>query len=280
MSFLGDIERNVRNKRLLDDISKLSQGITASIAELSDKAQKLNELTDQYKQSLSEIETDSNTGEKAESKPSGIKGFFSSIFGSSENKVSTTTPLSDANSPAAVDNIDADSLSEASTLQPESSKQAIEQPGISSDNNPNAPPTSSDMFSSSLTQPPSPPLSPLPSQPPLESAPPSPPLPPALLPESVADDEQTVSSEQQDQQDQQQDQQQNQQQQIQNNNNNLGNLDDSSTTSVGGKSRKKSKRSKKTIRKNHKKSKNATKTQKNDNSDVISDGHELSKSLL
>ena len=273
MSFLGDIERNVRNKRLLDDISKLSQGITASIAELSDKAQKLNELTDQYKQSLSEIETDSNTGEKAESKPSGIKGFFSSIFGSSENKVSTTTPLSDANSPAAVDNIDADSLSEASTLQPESSEQAIEQPGISSDNNPNAPPTSSDMFSSSLTQPPSPPLSPLPSQPPLESAPPSPLLPPALLPESVADDEQTVSSEQQDQQDQQQ-------QQIQNNNNNLGNLDDSSTTSVGGKSRKKSKRSKKTIRKNHKKSKNATKTQKNDNSDVISDGHELSKSLL
>jgi hypothetical protein len=263
MSFLGDIERNVRNKRLLDDISKLSQGITASIAELSDKAQKLNELTDQYKQSLSEIETDSNTGEKAESKPSGIKGFFSSIFGSSENKVSTTTPLSDANSPAAVDNIDADSLSEASTLQPESSEQAIEQPGISSDNNPNAPPTSSDMFSSSLTQPP------LPSQPPLESAPPSPPsppLPPALLPESVADDEQTVSSEQQEQQDQQQeqqDQQQNQQQQIQNNNNNLGNLDDSSTTSVGGKSRKKSKRSKKTIRKNHKKSKNATKTQKN-----------------
>jgi hypothetical protein len=279
MSFLGDIERNVRNKRLLDDISKLSQGITASIAELSDKAQKLNELTDQYKQSLSEIETDSNTGEKAESKPSGIKGFFSSIFGSSENKVSTTTPLSDANSPAAVDNIDADSLSEASTLQPESSEQAIEQPGISSDNNPNAPPTSSDMFSSSLTQPPSPPLSPLPSQPPLESAPPSPLLPPALLPESVADDEQTVSSEQQDHQDQQ-DQQDQQQQQIQNNNNNLGNLDDSSTTSVGGKSRKKSKRSKKTIRKNHKKSKNATKTQKNDNSDVISDGHELSKSLL
>ena len=266
MSFLGDIERNVRNKRLLDDISKLSQGITASIAELSDKAQKLNELTDQYKQSLSEIETDSNTGEKAESKPSGIKGFFSSIFGSSENKVSTTTPLSDANSPAAVDNIDADSLSEASTLQPESSEQAIEQPGISSDNNTNAPPTSSDMFSSSLTQPPSPPLPSLPSQPPLESAPPSPLLPPALLPESVADDEQTVSSEQQDQQDQQQ-------QQIQNNNNNLGNLDDSSTTSVGGKSRKKSKRSKKTIRKNHKKSKNATKTQKNDNSDVISDGH-------
>ena len=51
---LKDAERNVRNKRLLDDISNLSQDIKASITELSDKAQKLNDLTDKYKQTSEE----------------------------------------------------------------------------------------------------------------------------------------------------------------------------------------------------------------------------------
>ena len=235
---LGDIERNVRNKRLLDDISKLSQDIKASITELSDKAQKLNELTDQYKESQSESKTNSNSGEKVESKPSGITGFISSLFSSKPE------PPSDASSPppepvpeAAVDNIDdtnsPSAASEESTAPLASSEQPIgasediyipdESTGSSSDTPP--PPAIEPMgasegiynpgVSTGDIQLPSSDISPL-----------------ETLQAPVSPD----------------------------------GLEDSSTVR-GGKNMKKSKRSKKTIRKTDKKSNRVTKKQKVNNAD-------------
>jgi hypothetical protein len=281
---LKDAERNVRNKRLLDDISNLSQDIKASITELSDKAQKLNELTDQYKESQSE----SNTGKKVESKPSGITGYISSFFSSKPEPEAPAPATDDAaaaaaaaanqlqsgvDSPTTGDNIEADSLSAASTAQLASPGNAIDQSAISRDIIPQSPFKDSnsisdnslslgpDMFSSDMMQKPleqaSPSLQPASlASPALPSSSASPALQPASS-EPVAKDASTLSKDQQTLQvPREQD-----------------NLTASSNIGIGmgGKSRKKSKRSKQTIRKANKNSNRVTKKQKNTSTTTTTD---------
>ena len=264
MSFLdglGDIEQNVRNTRLLDEISNLSQDIKASITELSDKAQKLNDLTDKYKQSQSE--TSSNSGESKKSKPSVFKNFMSGLFGSKPEPEAPAPATDDAaaaaaaaanqlqsgvDSPTTGDNIDADSLSSASTAQLASPGNEIDKP-FSSDLS-----QRSDIFSSSS---PSldlnnqaPEASIVPPPPPPEASI-VPPPPPAAQPEASAislDSLQPPPDQQIVQVPREQDK-----------------LLASSDIGIGmgGKNRKKSKRSKQTIRKANKNSNRVTKKQKN-----------------
>ena len=288
LDFLSSREKKVTNQKLADDISKLCDELTTGIIELSNKANKINELKEKYKQSQSELENSSTNPDSAAASPKASKSIFSSWFGSDEDvpPPPLDQPQHDVNSlaPAAVDNIDANSLSAASTAQLASPAQTIDQSAItpqtplkdynsSSDNSLSV---GSDMFSSSSSDsiqqqpleaaspasPALPPASPAlpPASPALPALPPAspelPPASPALPPpslEPIAQDAATLSPEQQIVKPQQPQQNKNDEQ-------------DNLASILGGKNKKKSKRSKQTIRKTDKKSNSVTQKHKNNNS--------------
>jgi hypothetical protein len=298
LDFLSSREKKVSNQKLEADISKLCDELTAGIIELSNKANKINELKEKYKQSQSELENSSTNPDSAAASPKASKSIFSSWFGSDEDvpPPPSNQPQHDVNSlaPAAVDNIDANSLSAASTAQLASPAQAIDQSAISQDITPQSPlkdsnsssdnslAMGSDMFSSSsdsIQQQPleaAPPASPAlppasPALPPASSAlpPASPELPPQS-PEPIAQDAATLSPEQQPQQLQQQPKQ------PQQNNGEQDNL----ASILGGKNKKKSKRSKQTIRKTDKKSNSVTQKHKNNNTADKAKAQGLAQAML
>ena len=140
MDFLGGLlgrQKKVTNQKLSDDISKLCEELATGIIELSDKAKKINELKEKYKNSQSELENSSTNPGSVIAKPASSKGFLSTVFGSEENEApppppppppSNQPPL-DVNSPEAVDNIEPESLSTASIAPLPSSEKSIEPMG-------------------------------------------------------------------------------------------------------------------------------------------------------
>lgn len=129
--FLSSREKKVSNQKLEANISKLCEELTTGIIQLSEKAKQLNELKDKYNQFQSEAQTTDASNETVATKPVEEKSFLSNLFGSSEDKVTTTSP---ATQPAPDDNNNSDMLSAASTASPESLEQqqaqssAIDQP--------------------------------------------------------------------------------------------------------------------------------------------------------
>jgi hypothetical protein len=289
-SILGR-QKKVTNQKLADDISKLCEELTSGIIELSNKANKINELKEKYKKSQSELENSSTNSNSATASPKASKGFFS-WFGSNEDDdvppprpPPSNQPQFDVNSPTTENNIDADSLSAASTAQ------AIDPPAISQDITPQSPikdSSSSDKFLSvgsdfssssdvtqkpleqaSLASPSSPSLQPAAEALASPASPASPSLQPAAealaspalqsasaaeapassaSPEPIVQDASTLSKEQP------------------SNEQNTNKQDNSSI--FGGKNRKKSKRSKQTIRKANKNSNRVTRKHKNNNNSV------------
>jgi len=271
-SILGR-QKKVTNQKLADDISKLCEELTSGIIELSNKANKINELKEKYKKSQSELENSSTNSNSATASPKASKGFFS-WFGSNEDDdvppprpPPSNQPQFDVNSPTTENNIDADSLSAASTAQ------AIDPPAISQDITPQSPikdSSSSDKFLSvgsdfssssdvtqkpleqaSLASPSSPSLQPAAealASPALQSASAAEAPASSASPEPIVQDASTLSKEQP------------------SNEQNTNKQDNSSI--FGGKNRKKSKRSKQTIRKANKNSNRVTRKHKNNNNSV------------
>ena len=151
MSFLKELlgrQQKVTNQKLADDISNLCEELTSGIIELSNKANKINELKEKYSKSQSELEESSTNPGSAESKPKKSKGIFSGWFGSDDDDVPPPAATDDAaataaaaaatnqlqsgvDSPTTGDTIEADSLSAASTAQLASPGNAIDQSAIS-----------------------------------------------------------------------------------------------------------------------------------------------------
>ncbi len=288
---LGRKQKEVQIQKLKDDISKLSEELTTGIIDLSEKATKLNELRETYKNSESEIQNDSESDENEPKKPSVLTSFFSNIFRSNEPEAAAETPKTiqpqqDISSSANSDYVDPESQSaqsEASTAQiplssPPSETQ-IDKP-FSSDFS-----QGSDMFSSSSPSlavnnpvpdasaipppPPSPPSPPSPDASAIPPPPPSPPSPPSpdasaippppSPPSPPSPDASALSL---DSLQSPPDQQVIQKPQKQpNKGDDFGKYD--IPPNIGGKNRKKSKRSKQTIRKTNKNSNRVTKKQKN-----------------
>ena len=259
MGFLDTLlgrQQKVTNQKLADDISNLCEELTSGIIELSNKANKINELKEKYNKSQSELEASSTNPNSAASNPKEGKSILSGLFGSDDDDVppaaaaaATNQPQPDVNSPTTGDNIDADSLSSASTAQLASPGNKIDKP-FSSDLS-----QRSDIFSSSSpsldlnNQAPEASIVPPPPPPPEASI--VPPPPPAAQPEASAislDSLQPPPDQQIVQVPREQDK-----------------LLASSDIGIGmgGKNRKKSKRSKQTIRKANKNSNRVTKKQKN-----------------
>ena len=270
---LGRKQKEVQIQKLKDDISKLSEELTTGIIDLSEKATKLNELRETYKNSESEIQNDSESDENEPKKPSVLTSFFSNIFRSNEPEAAAETPKTiqpqqDISSSANSDYVDPESQSaqsEASTAQiplssPPSETQ-IDKP-FSSDFS-----QGSDMFSSSSPSlavnnpvpdasaiPPPPPSPPSPPSPDASAIPPppSPPSPPSPDASALSlDSLQSPPDQQVIQKPQKQP----------NKGDDFGKYD--IPPNIGGKNRKKSKRSKQTIRKTNKNSNRVTKKQKN-----------------
>jgi len=252
LDFLSSREKKISNQKLETDISKLCDELTTGIIELSDKAKKLNELKDKYKNSHSELQNSSTKPDSVVANPPASKSIFSNFFGSDEDEAppppSPNQPPPDVNSPPAVDNIDGtnspSAAPDASTALLTSSEQPI---GASEDiYNPGE-----STWSSSDTPPPPPSEA---STAPLASSDKSiepmgasegiyntdGDIPPPSSDISPLETLQAPAS--------------------------PGGLEDSSTVR-GGKNMKKSKRSKKTIRKTDKKSNKVTKKQKVNNTD-------------
>lgn len=259
MSFFTNLlgrEKKVTNQKLADDISKLCEELTSGIIELSNKANKINELKEKYKQSESELEESSTDSENQLNKPVKEKSFLSSIFGLSEPEAPAETsdtkqPQQDINSSAKSDYVDPESLS-AQSVQSVASTEQIPPSSPPSENQIDKPfpsdfSQSSDMFSSSPPSldinNPAPEASTVPQSPP----PPPPPDTSALSLDSLqSPPDQQVLQKSQEQP---------------NKGDDFGKND--ILPNVGGKNRKKSKRSKQTIRKANKNSNRVTKKQKN-----------------
>ena len=128
--FLSSREKKVSNQKLEANISKLCEELTTGIIQLSEKAKQLNELKDKYNQFQSEAQTTDASSETVATKPVEEKSFLSNLFGSSEDKVTTTSPatqpipipIPDNNLQTSQDNINPDMLSAASTVSLEQSQ--------------------------------------------------------------------------------------------------------------------------------------------------------------
>ena len=278
--FLSSREKKVSNQKLEANISKLCEELTTGIIQLSEKAKQLNELKDKYNQFQSEAQTTDASSETVATKPVEEKSFLSNLFGSSEDKVTTTSPatqpipipIPDNNLQTSQDNINPDMLSAASTVsleqsqaqsQAQSQSSLTDQPfkDVSQADTPQTPPPAynsissipigSDAFSSSssssdaMQQP-----VPAPAATPDAAAAPSPSLDAALQTSQMLQGQPkppTVPD------------------------------PDEASINIGGKNRKKSKRSKKTIRNSDKKSNKVTKKQKTNTADSGDSGDSKAK---
>jgi len=283
--FLSSREKKVSNQKLEANISKLCEELTTGIIQLSEKAKQLNELKDKYNQFQSEAQTTDASNETVATKPVEEKSFLSNLFGSSEDKVTTTSPatqpipIPDNNLQTSEDNINPDMLS--STVSPEqeqaqaqaqaqeqaqaqSQSSLTDQPfkDVSQADTPQTPPPAynsissipigSDAFSSSsssssdaMQQP-----VPAPAATPDAAAAPSPSLDAALQTSQMLQGQPKPSTVQD---------------------------PDEASINIGGKNRKKSKRSKKTIRNSDKKSNKVTKKQKTNTADSGDSGDSKAK---
>ena len=279
-SFLSSREKKVSNAKLEANISKLCEELTTGIIQLSEKAKQLNELKDKYNQFQSEAQTTDASSETVATKPVEEKSFLSNLFGSSEDKVTTTSPatqpipipIPDNNLQTSQDNINPDMLSAASTVsleqsqaqsQAQSQSSLTDQPfkDVSQADTPQTPPPAynsissipigSDAFSSSssssdaMQQP-----VPAPAATPDAAAAPSPSLDAALQTSQMLQGQPKPPTVQD---------------------------PDEASINIGGKNRKKSKRSKKTIRNSDKKSNKVTKKQKTNTADSGDSGDSKAK---
>ena len=280
--FLSSREKKVSNQKLEANISKLCEELTTGIIQLSEKAKQLNELKDKYNQFQSEAQTTDASSETVATKPVEEKSFLSNLFGSSEDKVTTTSPatqpipipIPDNNLQTSQDNINPDMLSAASTVsleqsqaqsQAQSQSSLTDQPfkDVSQADTPQTPPPAynsissipigSDAFSSSssssdaMQQP-----VPVPAATQNAVAAPSPSQEDALQNLMVPQAQGQAQAQEQAQ--------------------------DKSAINIGGKNRKKSKRSNKTIRRSNKKLNKVTKKQKINNADSGNSGDSNAKS--
>ena len=278
--FLSSREKKVSNQKLEANISKLCEELTTGIIQLSEKAKQLNELKDKYNQFQSEAQTTDASSETVATKPVEEKSFLSNLFGSSEDKVTTTSPatqpipipIPDNNLQTSQDNINPDMLSAASTVsleqsqaqsQAQSQSSLTDQPfkDVSQADTPQTPPPAynsissipigSDAFSSSssssdaMQQP-----VPAPAATPDAAAAPSPSLDAALQTSQMLQGQPKPPTVQD---------------------------PDEASINIGGKNRKKSKRSKKTIRNSDKKSNKVTKKQKTNTADSGDSGDSKAK---
>ena len=280
LDFLSSREKKVSNQKLEANISKLCEELTTGIIQLSEKAKQLNELKDKYNQFQSEAQTTDASSETVATKPVEEKSFLSNLFGSSEDKVTTTSPatqpipipIPDNNLQTSQDNINPDMLSAASTVsleqsqaqsQAQSQSSLTDQPfkDVSQADTPQTPPPAynsissipigSDAFSSSssssdaMQQP-----VPAPAATPDAAAAPSPSLDAALQTSQMLQGQPKPPTVQD---------------------------PDEASINIGGKNRKKSKRSKKTIRNSDKKSNKVTKKQKTNTADSGDSGDSKAK---
>lgn len=245
---LGRKDKEVQTQKLKDDITKLSEELTTGIIELSDKAKKLNELKDKYKQVQSEVET---------TKPVKGKSFLSNLLGLSEDDdppaSPTNQPIYDDNLQESEGNINPDMLSAASTEQAQSQSPTADQSftDVSQTVTSNEPLRDYNSISSNsvgsdamqTVQAPAATPAATPNAAAAASSPaavaPAAPAAAAVAAAAVAPAAAPLQTPQHDEYD--------------------------STINMGGKNRKKSKRSKKTIRKSAKKLNNVTKKQKSNN---------------
>ena len=276
--FLSSREKKVSNQKLEANISKLCEELTTGIIQLSEKAKQLNELKDKYNQFQSEAQTTDASSETVATKPVEEKSFLSNLFGSSEDKVTTTSPatqpipipIPDNNLQTSQDNINPDMLSAASTVsleqsqaqsQAQSQSSLTDQPfkDVSQADTPQTPPPAynsissipigSDAFSSSSSDAMQQPV-PSPAATPDAAAAPSPSLDAALQTSQMLQGQPKPPTVQD---------------------------PDEASINIGGKNRKKSKRSKKTIRNSDKKSNKVTKKQKTNTADSGDSGDSKAK---
>jgi hypothetical protein len=255
---LGRKDKEVQTQKLKDDITKLSEELSTGIIELSDKAKKLNELKDKYKQVQSEVET---------TKPVKGKSFLSNLLGLSEDDdppaSPTNQPIYDDNLQESEGNINPDMLSAASTEQEQAQSPTADQSftDVSQTVTSNEPlrdynSISSNSVGSDAMQTVQAPV-PAPAATPNAAAASSPDAivapAPASAPASAPAAAAVVAPLQTPQMPQGLPEQPTQHD------------EDDSTINIGGKNRKKSKRSKKTIRKSAKKLNKVTKKQKSNN---------------
>ena len=239
---LGRKDKEVQTQKLKDDITKLSEELTTGIIELSDKAKKLNELKDKYKQVQSEVET---------TKPVKGKSFLSNLLGLSEDDdppaSPTNQPIYDDNLQESEDDINPDMLSAAPTEQAQSQSPTADQSftDVSQTVTSNEPlrdynSISSNSVGSDAMQTVQAPAATPAATPNAAAAPaPAPAATPNAAAAAVAPAAAPLQTPQHDEYD--------------------------STINMGGKNRKKSKRSNKTIRKSAKKLNKVTKKQKSNN---------------